>query len=66
MGRCCDSWTGTWVGAVNEVLIHSTGVLGNANPRHGFIMYDLVAGTSNTSLMQTSIPVPCSHMWTLG
>jgi hypothetical protein len=74
-----DSWTGTWVGAVNEVfigwrggddsiicdgvlycLIHSTGVLGNVNPRHGLIMYDLVAGTSNTSLMQTSIPVPCS------
>ncbi|KAK3161467.1 hypothetical protein QOZ80_1BG0077490 [Eleusine coracana subsp. coracana] len=41
-------------------LIHSTGVLGNVNPRHGLIMYDLVAGHSNTSLMQTSIPVPCS------
>jgi hypothetical protein len=41
-------------------LIHSTGVLGNVNPRHGLIMYDLVAGASNTSLMQTSIPVPFS------
>ena len=41
-------------------LIHSTGVLRNVNPRHGVIMYDLVGGSSETSLMQTSIPVPCS------
>lgn len=41
-------------------LIHSTGVLGNVNPRHGLIMYDLVGGPSKTSLVQTSIPVPCS------
>ncbi|KAL6615731.1 hypothetical protein ACP70R_038001 [Stipagrostis hirtigluma subsp. patula] len=40
-------------------LIHST-VLGNVNPRHSVIMYDLVAGPCETSLMQKSILVPCS------
>uniref|UniRef100_A0A804NFT9 F-box domain-containing protein n=1 Tax=Zea mays TaxID=4577 RepID=A0A804NFT9_MAIZE len=57
-----------WRGGDNSVicdgvlycLIHSTGALGNVNPRHGLIMYDLAGEPSETSLMQTSISVPCS------
>lgn len=41
-------------------LIHSTGILGNLEPRHSIIMYDLIAGPSKASLMQSSIPAPCS------
>ncbi|XP_029119676.1 F-box/kelch-repeat protein At3g61590 [Elaeis guineensis] len=41
-------------------LIHSTGVLGTADLRHGLIMYDLSAQSSHTSLMRTFVPVPCS------
>ncbi|EAZ12972.1 hypothetical protein OsJ_02892 [Oryza sativa Japonica Group] len=41
-------------------LIHSTGILGNIEPRHSIIMYDLIAGPSKASLMQSSIPAPCS------
>lgn len=41
-------------------LIQSTGFLGNVEPRHRLIMYDLVTGASETSLMLSSIPVPCS------
>lgn len=47
-------------GGVFYCLIHSTGALGNVDPRHSLIMYDLVAGPSDTSLMQSSIPAPCS------
>ncbi|XP_039115595.1 F-box/kelch-repeat protein At3g61590-like isoform X1 [Dioscorea cayenensis subsp. rotundata] len=39
-------------------LIHRTGVLGNADIRHGLLMYDLSARSSNTSIMRMSIPVP--------
>ncbi|KAJ0986231.1 hypothetical protein J5N97_004587 [Dioscorea zingiberensis] len=39
-------------------LIHRTGVLGNADLRHGLLMYDLSALSSNLSLMSMSIPVP--------
>ncbi|XP_020096943.1 F-box/kelch-repeat protein At3g61590-like [Ananas comosus] len=41
-------------------LIYSIGVLGNIEPRHCLIMYDLSIRTSHTSLMQLAIPVPCS------
>ncbi|CAM0881960.1 unnamed protein product [Alopecurus aequalis] len=47
-------------GGVLYCLIQSTGVLGNVEPRHRLIMYDLVAGPSEASLTQSSIPVPCS------
>jgi len=40
-------------------LIHSTGILGNADLRHGLIVYDLTARLSHTSVMQTLIPAPC-------
>lgn len=40
-------------------LVHSTGILGNADLRHGLIVYDLTARFSHTSVMQTLIPAPC-------
>ncbi|RZR76007.1 hypothetical protein BHM03_00000611 [Ensete ventricosum] len=41
-------------------LIHSTGVLGNADLRHSLITYDLSARSSHASLMCMTIPAPCS------
>lgn len=42
------------------ILIHSTGPLGNSGLRHGLIMYDLSSRSSYTTLLSSSIPVPCS------
>ncbi|XP_010925802.1 F-box/kelch-repeat protein At3g61590 [Elaeis guineensis] len=41
-------------------LIYSTGVLGNAEPRHCLVMYDLSVRSSRMSLMRMAIPAPCS------
>ncbi|XP_009415157.2 F-box/kelch-repeat protein At3g61590 isoform X1 [Musa acuminata AAA Group] len=41
-------------------LIHSTGVVGNADLRHRLMMYDISATTPHVSSMQVTIPVPCS------
>ncbi|KAJ6832659.1 F-box/kelch-repeat protein [Iris pallida] len=41
-------------------LIHCTNVYGNADLRHGLVMYDLSARSSHTSVMRTLMPVPCS------
>ncbi|XP_072976831.1 F-box/kelch-repeat protein At3g61590-like isoform X2 [Typha angustifolia] len=41
-------------------LVYSTGVLGNNEPRHCLVMYDLSVRPSCTSLMSTAVPVPCS------
>ncbi|MQL84972.1 hypothetical protein Taro_017474 [Colocasia esculenta] len=41
-------------------LIYCTGVVGNTEIRHSLVMYDLSTRSSHTSLLRSSIPVPCS------
>ncbi|ONK69936.1 uncharacterized protein A4U43_C05F28510 [Asparagus officinalis] len=40
-------------------LIHSTGILGNSDLRHGLIVYNLTTRFPHNSILQTLIPAPC-------
>ncbi|KAM0939409.1 putative F-box domain, galactose oxidase/kelch, beta-propeller, F-box-like domain superfamily [Dioscorea sansibarensis] len=41
-------------------LIYATGIIGTTDYRHSLIMYDLSARSHGSSLMRSSVPVPCS------